>query len=165
MFWLIRNILLALSSETSPLQLAFGILFGFLLGFCPLSSLLWPCLLFLVIILRVNISMTIVFFSVGKMMSYPLSALILFVGENTLQHELLVPFWEICYNTPFIAISGFNRSSVMGGLLLGFLLGIGTMPFSMKLISLYRTFILPWLEKLWIIRLLKGTKLFQLSSK
>jgi uncharacterized protein (TIGR03546 family) len=161
MIWLIRNILLALSSETNPNQIAFGALFGLLLGLCPVDNLIWPTIVSFVFIFRINIGMTIVFFSFGSMVALAVSGLRNEFGVNILNYEMLKNFFTSLYNTPVIGISGFNNPEVMGAIGLTILSSIIIIPAMIKITKIFRTKIQPWLEKIWIIRVLKGSKLYQ----
>lgn len=165
MIWLIRKIILLFGSETSPYQLAAGVAFGLMLGLTPMGNLVWPSLLILTLILRVNLSMTLVFSLFSCVIYYPLYPVIISIGESVLKMEFLKGVFEFFNNTPILAISGFNFRSVIGGLLTGLVLGMVTFPINVKLINLYRSKVLKWLEKFWLIRVLKGSKLYDWYSR
>ena len=159
MIWLLRNIILAIHSEKSRWQLAFGAVLGWFLGMLPLGSFFWLAMLLLLLITRTNIAMAIVFATFGK-------ALIFIVDMNAfgrlmLEMGALQGFWTWCYNTPYLAISDFNRSDVMGGFFAALAMSIATMPFLLQITKLYHQHILVYVEKFWIIKALKGSKFFQ----
>ena len=159
MLWLLRNIILAIHSEKSRWQLAFGAVLGWFLGMLPLGSVFWLAMLLLLLITRTNIAMAIVFATFGK-------ALIFIVdmnafGRTMLEMGGLQGFWTWCYNTPYLAISDFNRSDVMGGFFAALAMSIVTMPLLLQISRLYREYVLKHLEKLWIIKALNGSKFVQ----
>jgi uncharacterized protein (TIGR03546 family) len=165
MIWLIRNILLALSSETSPWQIAFGAVFGIALGLCPIDNLIWPILLLMVFFLRINFGMCIVFFTVGKLIGVSTGELKENLGQSVLTSESTQSVFSYLYNTPVLGISGFNQPSVLGSLALTLLFSVILIPVMIYFTKIFRSKIQPRLEKIWIIKVLKGSKLYQLYTK
>jgi uncharacterized protein (TIGR03546 family) len=160
MTWLLRNFILALSGNDTPLKLAFGALLGWCWGFCPIKSSLAILMLVLILIFKVNFSLSIAAFLCAKALSFPLFGLQNELGSFALNSGALQGLWTSFYNTPYLAISGYNHPTVMGGLVLGLIFGIVGFPFIMKFTPYYREKILPKLQKLWIIKVLKGSKIF-----
>ena len=167
MTWLLRNFVLALSGSDTSLNLAFGALFGWCIGFCPLISPIGPypnpitlVLIAFIFVFKVNISLAIAAFITSKGLSFPLFDIQNQIGESALRSEALNGVWTSLYNTPYIALSGFNHPNIMGGILLGLLFGIFGFPVIIKITPYYREKILPKLEKFWIIKVLKGSKLY-----
>lgn len=160
MTWLLRNFVLALSGNDTPMRLAFGALLGWCWGFCPFKSSLAILMLVLILIFRVNISLAIAAFLCAKALSFPLVGIQNDLGSKALNFDALQWLWTSLYNTPYLAISGYNHPTVMGGLVLGLIFGIIGFPFIIKFTPFYREKILPKLEKFWIIRVLKGSKIF-----
>jgi len=165
MTWLLRNFILALSGNDSPYQLAFGAMLGWALGFCSIKTPIFAFLIVIVLFFRVNISLVGAAFLCAKMLTFFLMEVIVQLGTATLTLDALNGFWTLLYNTPYIAISGFNQPKVMGALVLGLIFGIIGFPFIMKFTPYYREKILPILAKFWIIRLLKGSKLMTILIK
>lgn len=164
MTWLLRNLILALSGNDSPYQLAFGALVGWCWGFCPFTSPIGLALLLFIIFFRVNISLTLAAFLCAKTLSWPLMGLIIQTGHTALTMEALNSVWTSIFNTPYLAISGFNEPRIMGSLVIGLAFGIIGFPFLIKFTPYYREKILPKFEKFWIIRVLKGSKLYTTFS-
>lgn len=160
MIWLARNLILALSGNDTPMRLAFGALLGFCCGFCPLKSSFAVIMLILILIFRVNIGLAIAAFLCAKGLSFPLTGVQNDLGATVLNLKALNGLWTSFYNTPYVAISGYNHPNIMGGLVLGLIIGILAFPFIVKFTPYYREKILPKLQKLWIIRVLKGSKIF-----
>ncbi len=160
MIWLIRNILLALSSETNPAQIAFGAVFGLLLGLCPVSGI-WVAALVIIFICRINFGMVFVFFFFGKMLLLSLGTLCDQFGFYILNIPSLKAFFTSLYNIPVIGISGFNKPSIMGALIITIISSIVIIPSMIYITNIFREKIQPRLEKFWIIKVLKGSKLYQ----
>lgn len=165
MIWLLRKIFILFSSETSPAQLSAGIAFGILLGLMPIQNLVWVSVLLLVLLLRVNLSLTLVFFCASKGLYLLFYPLIDAVGTSVLKSGSLEGLFTSMYNTPVVAISGYNVPTVMGGLVIGTSLFIVLFPVGIYVIKLYRTHILSWLEKFWLMRVIKGSGLYQWYSR
>lgn len=164
MLWMLRKILLLLSSEKSPAQLAAGVAFGFLMGLVPAGNLIWFALLALVMLLRVNLAMWTTAMVVTKALAWPLDFAIIAFGDMVLHRESLRSFFTAMFNTSVVAISGFNRPSVMGGLVLGAAAFAPAHFLAVVLIRYYRRAIMPKLDRFWIIRLLKGSNFYRFYS-
>lgn len=164
MIWLLRKLILLFSSETSSRQLAAGIAFGLALGLIPVDSLFFWFFLLLALILRVNLSLTIGFMAIGKLLWLPLGSILLYIGATVLNAEFPRGFFTALNNTPVLAVSGFDRPSVMGGVLFGVFVGVAVFPLSVYMINKYRAKILPRLEKLWIVKVFKGSVLYRFYS-
>lgn len=160
MIWLIRNILLALSGETNPAQIAFGAVFGLFLGLCPISGI-WFAAIFIILICRINFGMVFVFLFFGKMLLLSLGSINDELGFYILNLDSLKAFFTSLYNIPVIGISGFNKPAVMGALTMTVISSIAIIPLLIYITNIFREKIQPRLEKLWIIKVLKGSKLYQ----
>lgn len=160
MTWLLRNFILALSGNDSPYQLSFGAFLGWCWGFCPITHPIAFAVLVLILLFRVNISLVIAACLCAKLVALPLGGMINELGYQALNQEGLKGMWTALYNTPYIAISGFNEPKIIGGLIMGLIFGVVGFPFIMKFTPFYREHILPKLEKFWVIKLLKGSKLY-----
>ena len=159
MIWLLRNIILALHSEKSRWQLALGAVMGLHLGMIPWDNAIWFALLLLTLCLRANLGLAVVFLLISKtiLLQFDTSSL----GLSILKHESLIPYWTLAINTPFLSISGFNRVDIMGGLVSAIILSIVSFPVLIQISKIYQKYILTYLEKFWIVKLLKGSKFFQ----
>jgi uncharacterized protein (TIGR03546 family) len=165
MIWLIRNILLALSSETNPAQIAFGAVFGITLGLCPMDNFIWYACAISVLLFRINIGMTLVFLTVGQLIHLSIGSLLESIGNDFLNVEQLSSFFTTLYNLPIIGISGFNKPSVMGALVLSVVLSVVLIPLMIYITKIFRSKLQPKLEKIWIIKVLKSSKLYQYYTK
>lgn len=159
MIWLIRNIILALHSEKSRWQLALGAVMGWHLGMIPMDNGVWYAFLTLTLLLRANLGLAVVFGLLGHSLvfSYDVSSW----GRAVLEHESFVSLWTQFYNTPILAMSGFNRVDVMGGWVCALCISVLTFPILIQIAKVYQRYVLVFLEKFWLIKMLKGSKLFQ----
>jgi uncharacterized protein (TIGR03546 family) len=159
MIWLLRNIILALHSEKNRWQLALGAVMGWHLGMIPWDNAIWASLLLLTLCLRANLGLVVVFLLLSKSILLQLDTSAL--GLKILEHDSLIPFWTEAFNTPFLAISGFNRVDIMGGLACAMAISILTFPLLLQITKIYQRYILTFIEKFWIVKLLKGSRFFQ----
>ena len=159
--WPFRKILLLISSEASPRQLAAGVSFGLLLGLVPTANLVWVAVLLLALLLRVNLGMAFAIAALSKILAWPMAPAFIALGEALLRSDALHALGTLFWNTPYVALSGYNRPSVVGGLAMGLALGIPLFPLWVILINKYRVKILPHLEKYWIVRVFKGSVFFK----
>jgi|SaaInlStandDraft_1057018.scaffolds.fasta_scaffold11225_1 uncharacterized protein (TIGR03546 family) len=90
---------------------------GFGLGLIGLLHPMGIALLILVLLLRCKLSWAVIsgLLGWGCSLIYDPSS----VGWFILELETLQSVWTFFYNTPLLAISGFNETKVMGGLFLG----------------------------------------------
>jgi uncharacterized protein (TIGR03546 family) len=159
MIWLLRNIILAIHNEKSRGQLAFGAVMGWFLGMVPWNNPIWLLLLLITLLCRANIAMSLGFMLLGKLMVIPFDTAS--VGRKVLEMEAFNGFFTKMYNTPYIALSSFNRSDVMGGLTCALLVSIITFPFLIQISKLYHKYVVTYAEKYKIVQVLKGSKLVQ----
>ncbi len=112
-----------LNKDASPREIALGMALGSIAGITPLWSLHNLVVLFLVVMLRTNMTSAILSMAVFSLVSAlldPLSNLIgfyLLVGIPALK-----PFWTVLYNTPIVAWSRFNNTVTLGSLVLALIL-------------------------------------------
>lgn len=136
-----------------------GAALGWFLGMVPYDNAIWALLLLLCLLLRCNLGLAVVFALLGRALIIPLD--VEAIGFGVLQWPALVDLWTQAYNTPYVAISGFNRSDVMGGLTVALALSIVSFPFLLRISYLYQTYVWKALEKFWLVKALKGSRLIQ----
>lgn len=119
-FWCIRFLQL-LALDRSPLQIAFGITFGMLLGVIPVTTLHWFCLLGCLFVVRMNLLAALLSAACFGLLSWILQSPIEELGYWTLTaNKSLLPLWARAYHAPVLPFTAFNYSSVMGGTLIAF---------------------------------------------
>lgn len=159
--WALRKILLLLSSDKSPAQLSAGVAFAVLSGLVPIGTLLWWAILLLVLVLRVNLGMWTAVMGLVKLLAWPLGFALAGLGHAVLAAGFLAPFWTWLYAVPVVALSGWNRPTAMGGLVIGVVLFAPVFVLSQRGIHRYRERVLPHLEKYKVVRILKGSVLYK----
>ncbi len=161
----IRKIYKILSAEASPEAIAFGILFGLVLGFVPFTSGLAILLIASILVIRVQISSALAAFAIAKILSpIGLAHLSSSMGSTLLEADGLRGFWTWACNFPVLAWLDLNWPQVVGGACLGLVLG-GVLFWPIcKLIVGYREFVqekasenrfFRWLTSFWLTKLLR----------
>lgn len=155
-----------LRSEVSPHQIAWGMVFGMIIGMTPFWSLHNLILIFLIIILKVNIAMAILSFGIFSGIAYIFDPLFHNLGFFILvDMSGLKNLWTTLYNIPVIALSRYNNTVVMGSLFVSILLIIPFYFSSKKFVLVYREKIDPKFQKLKIVQVVKGSKFYSIYEK
>lgn len=162
---LVVKIFSVLNSEASIRQISWAIVLATALGFIPASNLLFVLILFLICILRVNLSIAIVAFTLSSGVAYFLSPLFVATGEYLLTLESLKTFWQACYQSDVLRLMHFNQTRVLGSFVIMLVLAAPLYFFSYYLISTYRERFAAWVDKLAIVRVLKASKVYQLYQQ
>lgn len=162
---LLVKIISVLNSETSIRQISWAIVLATALGFIPASNLLFVLILFLICILRVNLSIAIVSFTLSSGVAYLLSPLFVSLGEYLLTLESLHDFWVACYQSDILRLMHFNQTRVLGAFVSMLVLAAPLYFISYYLVSTYRESFSAWVDKLAIVRVLKASKVYQLYQK
>jgi len=155
-----------LRSEVSPKQIAWGMVFGMIIGLTPLLSLHNVILLILIIVLKVNIGMAILTFGIFSGIAYIFDPVF-----HSLGYYMLVDLssfnglWTTLYNIPVVALSRYNNTVVMGSLVVAILFIVPFYFFSKKFVIVYREKIDPKLQKLKIVQVVKGSKFYSIYEK
>ncbi len=159
-YWIrsLRFLASALSSASSPRQLALGFSMGMVIGLVPKDNLTAVILLFILAGSKVNLcsaSLGTILFSWLALLIDPLSHLI---GRSVLLASPLQGFWQSVYELPFAPWSDFNNTIVMGSLVLGLLLFYPVFRISQPRFEKYTPLLTKKLKKYRIVKLLWGTQ-------
>jgi uncharacterized protein (TIGR03546 family) len=162
----VTKIIKILRSAATPNQIAGGWVLGMIMGLTPFMSLHNLLILFLLIILNVNIAIAI--FSLGVFSGF---AYLLDPQFHDFGYYLLVDIpslkslWTSMYNIPIVALSKFNNTVVMGSLA-GSIIAVIPMFFLIKYTVIgYRKHIDAKIQKLKIMQVIKGSKIYGLYQK
>lgn len=164
MLGMLAKLLKALNSESAPGQIALAFAFALIVGLTPLTSLHNLLVLFLVCVIRINISaflLGIAFFSGLAFLIDPISVSI---GESLLTSPDLQQSLTALYQSDFWRATKFNHTLTLGGLLLALILFIPVLIASRMLIIAYRVKFMAWVEKLKIMKLIKASKFYKLYT-
>lgn len=165
MLSLLAKLLKALNSESSPGQIAFALSLALIVALTPLLSWHNALVLLLALVLRVNLSAFLVGIAVFSLLALAIDPLSARFGEYLLTAPAYQAFWTDLYQHPFWRISGFNHSLVLGGLVISLLAFIPVYFLTCFLVLKYRANVMVWVEKLWITKMLKGSKFYSLYTK
>ncbi len=163
---LLAKLFKVLRSGASPGQIAGGFILGMILGLTPFWNLHNLLVILLIIILDVNISMSIFGFLLFSLFAWFFDPLF-----HSFGYFLLVDIGSMkdvytsMYNTPVLGLSNFNNTVVMGSLAASILLLL-PMYFLAKIgVVQYRVKIDPMFQKLKIVQMVKGSKLYEWYDK
>ncbi|PWU14930.1 MAG: DUF2062 domain-containing protein [Bdellovibrio sp.] len=150
-----------LNSETATNQLAWGFSLGMILGFSPILSLQAVIVFLLVFFFRVQLGATLLSAFFFKFVAYFLDPVSDQLGRVVLESEGLRPLFTQLYNMPFVPLTRFNNSIVMGSGLMGFLLSLpGFFVFRYLVLKYRATFVARFKQtKLW--KLWVGTSFYK----
>lgn len=165
MLTMIAKLLKILNSEAAPSQISIALALSMVTGFLPLFTPLNFIILFLVLVLRVNISSYLlgsVFFSA---VAWFLDPLFHRIGLVVLTAGALEGLWTSLYNTALGRLQRFNNSVVMGSIILSLLLFVPCVLFMNAAIRRYRDHILIWVKKSRIMQVITASRLYSLYEK
>lgn len=154
----IFKLLSVLNSETEPAQISLAFAFSMCVGLTPFFGLQNLLFLFLVLILRVNLSAFFLGTAVFSAIGYMLDPLFNSLGVAVLTAGALRGLWTTLYNITFFRLLKFNNSILMGSLFFSLILFIPFLLLCNYLIRKYRQHILAWVEKSRIMQAYKASE-------
>ena len=156
----------ALRSNQAPHELAWGFVLGMIVGLTPMWNLHNLIILILIIILRINAAMAIVGFLVFSLFAFFFDPLFHELGYWLLTDvALLAPAWQFFARTPVLALSNYNNTLVMGSFVVSIILVAPMFFLSKRGVVLYRAKIDSRVQKLKIVQIITGSKLYKLYQK
>ncbi len=163
---LLAKLFKVLRSGESPAQISAGFILGMIPGLTPLWNLHNLVVLILLIVLRVNFSAAIFSFLLFSAFAYILDPLFHSLGYYLLVEITgLKDIWTALFNAPVLGLSNLNNTVVMGSFAVSLILMI-PMYFLMKIFIIqYRTKIDARLQKLKIVQVVKGSKIYTYYEK
>ena len=155
-----------LRSGESPNKIAAGFTLGMILGLTPLLTLHNFILILMLIILTINLASALFAFAIFSGVAYALDPLFHNLGYFILTGiPALRDLWTALFGFPLIALSRYNNTVVMGSLIVSIALSIPVFPAAKYFVLYYRNTLDPLLQKLKIVQLMKGSKLYTLYDK
>ena len=154
-----------LNKDASPREIAGGMALGFIAGMTPLASLHTLVVLFLMVVLRVNITAGIFAIGVFSGVAYLLDPLSNKIGYALLTLPGLKGIWTSLYNMPVINWSRFNNTLTLGSLVLSLVLFYPVLVFLRWAVVRYREKVMPAIMKWRILTIWKGSSLYNLYSR
>ena len=163
---LIGKLIKALKSSDSPSEMAWGFALGAFLGLMPLNSLFILFLFFIIFIFRVNFASAMLSFALYKLFVFILDPLFHDVGWVMLVNlSFLKSIWSIFYNAPVAPLTRFNNTIVMGSLMASLILFFPNYLFFRWFVIRYRESWNKKIEKLKIVKIIKGSKIVKIYLK
>ena len=158
----IIKLLTVLNSETEPGQISLAVAFSLVTGLTPLWSLHNLAVVFLVLILRVNLSAFLLGTAVFSGAAYLLDPLFHRVGLAVLTAPALERLWTTLYNSTLWRIEHFNNSIVMGSLLVSLALFVPTVLIGNWAIRKYRERVVAKVKQWRVVQALTATRFFEM---
>ncbi|MEK2690178.1 TIGR03546 family protein [Bdellovibrio sp. GT3] len=116
------NFIKLLNSDTDTMPLAFGLSLGLLLGFAPFFSIQTAIVLFIVFVFRVQLGAAFLSAFFYKFVAFLFDMPAHHLGKVVLEMESLRPLFVSMYNMPFVPMTRFNNSIIMGSMIVSVLL-------------------------------------------
>jgi uncharacterized protein (TIGR03546 family) len=165
MLSMIAKFLKVLNSETDPSQISVALALSMITGFLPLFTPLNLFILFLVLVLRVNISSYLLGAAFFSGAAWFLDPLFHHIGLPVLTAAPLEGLWTALYNTAIGRLQRFNNSVVMGSFIFSLLLFLPFVLLMNMAIRRYRDHVLVWVKKTRIMQMIMASKFYDLYEK
>lgn len=129
-----------ISEESSPWQIAGGVVLGMYLGLTPALTLHYALLWVIFFLVRSNVLGALVSWVVFSILGLALTPLFDFIGSYLLTGiPNLVPIWASLYHSPIFPYTRFNNTVVMGSLVFCLCLTVPVCILVLHLISQYHS--------------------------
>lgn len=160
MIQVVAKILKVLNSENNPGQISLALCFALMAGFTPFVSLHNFVIIFLVLILRVNLSTFLLGLAAFSGVAYLLDPLFHRIGLALLTADSLQGFWTALYNSTIFRLSRFNNSVLMGSFFCSLVCFLPLYFAANWAIRQYRANILQWVRKSRIMQAFTASKFY-----
>jgi len=162
MLRLLAKTLKVLNSETDPGQISLALVLAMIMGFTPFFSPHNLIVLFLVLLLRANLSSFIVGLALFGSLAYLLDPVFHRVGLLLLTADPFVGFWTSLYNTLPGRLDRINNTIVAGSLIVSLLLAVPAFALFNVLVRNYRERVMKWVQKSRIAQALKANRFYRI---
>jgi uncharacterized protein (TIGR03546 family) len=158
MLRLLARTLKVLNSETDSGQISLALVLAMIMGLTPFWSLHNLIVLFLVLLLRANLST----FILGLALAYLLDPVFHRVGLYILTAHPLVGLWTALYNTLPGRLDRINNTIVAGSLVISLVLAVPAFWFFNLLVRKYRERVMKWVEKSRIAQAIRANRFYRI---
>jgi len=165
MLKMIANLLKILNSDADPSQISLALGFALISGLLPFFSPASLLILFIVFMLRVNLSAYLLGTAFFSGLAYLLDPLLHRIGLALLTASTLEGLWTMLYNSTLWRIQRFNNSVVMGGVVFGVLCFVPLVLLMNALVRRYREHVLAWVKKTRLMQAFTASKFYDIYSK
>jgi uncharacterized protein (TIGR03546 family) len=158
---LVARFIRLLGSETDPAQIALGVALALIAGLTPVASLHNLVVLFLLLVLRANLSAFLLSWAVFSGLAYLLDPVFHAVGLWLLTLPALQGFWTFLYNVPGMRLTRFHHTITLGSVVLSVLLVVPVFVLAKAVVRRYREQFLARVRALKIAQVLKASRLYR----
>lgn len=162
---IVNKLIKALNGDSSPKEIAGGVMLGAFLGLTPFFALHNLLIIFLIFIIKVNVSAAIFSSLIFGVAGFLFDGASHFIGESLLLSPGLEGLWTSMYNAPILPLTRFNNTVILGSLVLSLLLAVPVYILSGRLVVYYRTNLQARVNKLKIVKFLKASKFYKLYRR
>lgn len=157
----IARLLKVLNSENEPGQISAALVFSMIAGLTPLFSLHNILIVFLVTVLRVNLSAFILGLAMFSAIGYILDPLFHSLGLAILTTTALEGLWTALYGSPLFRIGRFNNTILMGSLVFSLIMSVPAFLGFNLLIRKYREHVLKWVRESGLMQAFMASKFYR----
>ena len=161
---LLKKIVKALGSNSTPNQLAAGFALGMVLGLTPFWNIHNLVIIIIIALINVNISTALLGLTVFGIIAPLFDPVFHVFGLNILHWEALDGLFTGMYNSNFWILTRFNNTIVIGSFVASLVLFVPVYFGFKAFAKYYQEKLHPKVEKWKITRIFKGSKLFSLLS-
>lgn len=165
MIRMLAKLLKVLNSESDPAQISLAFAFSMISGFLPFFTPVNLLVLFIVCMLRVNLSAYLLGWAFFAGIAYLLDPLFHPIGLAVLSAKPLENLWTGMYNSTIWRIQKFNNTTVMGGFVFSVLFFIPLLLLTNMLIRRYRNYVLAWVRKTKLMQAITASNFYQIYQK
>ena len=162
MIGLLARLLRVLNSETAPGQIGAAVGLACIMGLTPLWTLHNLIVLFLVLVLRINLSVFVIAWAGFTVIAYLFDPLFDALGYAVLTAEPLRGLWSGLQATDIGRLSDFSNTVVMGSLCFCVLAVPLVWYATVYLVRHYRTHMLEWVRQKRIYQFVRTSRLYEL---
>lgn len=159
----LAKLLAVLGSQTAPGQVALAVVLGMVAGLTPLAAPHNLLVLFLLLVLRANLSAFLVAWAAFSGLAYLLDPLFDALGTGLLSAGPLRGLWTALYNVPWLRLTRFNHTIVLGSLVVCLVLAVPVYVLCVRGIVRYREVFLARVRALKVVQALTASRLFRMA--
>ena len=137
----LTSIFKALNSNSHPKEIAHAICCGMILGFLPKTNALWYVLFFIFCFLRINKACYLLFTLLFSLITPFIDPLFNEIGFKILSHEPFFPIYTKMLDIPYLPLTKFNNTIVMGSFVSSLVLYIPVYIIARLFVHLWRSVI------------------------
>jgi uncharacterized protein (TIGR03546 family) len=163
---LLAKLVKILRSAASPHQIATGFVIGMIIGLTPFWTLHNLILIIILIILNINIATALFSFILFSAIAYLADPIFHHFGYFLLVDlENFRGLWTFLYNMPFVALSKYNNTVVIGSFVIALILSLPSYFLAKIGVIYYRENIDSKIQKWKLVQAIKGSKIYSFYEK